>query len=172
MNYATFVQGQEPDFDGAREPMRALRDLIVECEGMIGAAGRGADVLRRAQDAFAALRARSGDIRPAEDIAFAAMIEPGFGAKPVREALEITAGALQCLSRMVPDGEARIVHFTGRWQHHGSLSVGRIIDRADAALDIDNCARCEPAPIGAGSDAEAALYEARQDCVAAIVEAG
>ncbi|HYM31831.1 MAG TPA: hypothetical protein VEU47_11050 [Candidatus Cybelea sp.] len=62
------------DFDGSREPLRALRDLIGDCE--CGAFEGNPDVLRRAQDAFTALRALFGDVRPAEDIAFAKMIEP------------------------------------------------------------------------------------------------
>jgi hypothetical protein len=60
-------------FDANTQPMRALRDLIVMCESE----GREGPLLDRARDAFTALRAIFGDVRPAEDIADEqAMIEP------------------------------------------------------------------------------------------------
>ncbi|MGJ5000535.1 hypothetical protein ACQR10_04375 [Bradyrhizobium sp. HKCCYLRH2060] len=66
------------DFDGAREPMRAIRDLIVCCEANSGFEGvEPGSKLARAQAAFTALH---GDTRPAEDIADAAMIEPSSAA--------------------------------------------------------------------------------------------
>lgn len=62
-------------FDGAREPMRALRDLIsaAEAAGWVG----DDDILSRARDGFTTLRNLFGDNRPADQIAdLEAMIEP------------------------------------------------------------------------------------------------
>ena len=78
------------DFDGAREPMRALRDLINVCEVALGSDTFGpnpdeAAVLRRAQDGFSALRRLFGDHRLAEDVADNAMVEPELGDAPAAE---------------------------------------------------------------------------------------
>lgn len=63
-------------FDPSREPMRAIRDLIIGCES-------GDDdpaILECAQAAFTVLRALFGDTRPAEEIAdVQAMIESIVG---------------------------------------------------------------------------------------------
>jgi len=118
------------DFDASREPMRAIRDLIGDCEA--GAfEGGNPDVLRRAQEAFTALRALHGDTRPGEEIAFAPMREP----KDIRGALQMTAGALQCVVQLLPAGEQHVVNFTGDWARFGSLSIASILNRADTALD-------------------------------------
>lgn len=63
-------------FDGAKEPMRALRDLINACELYFHDAPAEQETLRRAQDGFTALRKLFGDNRPGEEIADAVMIEP------------------------------------------------------------------------------------------------
>lgn len=62
-------------FNGAREPLRAIRDLIVFCEELVMTADETA-ILERAQAALTTLRAIHGDARPAEDIAAGPMVEP------------------------------------------------------------------------------------------------
>lgn len=120
-------------FDGAREPMRALRDLIVACEASdYFGLGAEADMLDRARDAFAALRAEFGDKRPSEDIAEAVMHEP----RGMREALELTAAALQTIAPLLRNGERQILTFTTRWTHIPPTTIAKILDRADAALEI------------------------------------
>jgi hypothetical protein len=82
------------NFDGAREPMRALRDLISACETVFGPDRHEQGILERAQDGLSALRKLFGDTRPAEEIAFAQMVEPPSfdpdhhpGCKKVRDAV-------------------------------------------------------------------------------------
>lgn len=128
------------DFDGAREPMRAIRDLISACEGLFGADQTSVGALRRAQDGFATLGKLFGDERPAEDIGdvfgdVQPMIEPS--AKTItdlREALALTSGALQCTAKLLPRGEKHVVIFTGDWLRIAPMSVASILDRANAAL--------------------------------------
>jgi hypothetical protein len=64
------------EFDGAREPMRALRDLINACEGIFGDDNGEQAILSRAQAGFDSLRKLFGDTRLAEDTAHGPMIEP------------------------------------------------------------------------------------------------
>jgi hypothetical protein len=68
-------------FDPACEPLRAIRDLINVCEAIFSADNAEQDIVERARTGFTTLRALFGDHRPAEDIAYAPMIEP----VPVRE---------------------------------------------------------------------------------------
>jgi hypothetical protein len=82
------------DFDGAAEPMRAIRDLISSCEGVFGADCDEDAILRRARDGFASLRKLFGDERAGEEIAEAAMIEP----KDLREPLQLCSAALQVVA--------------------------------------------------------------------------
>lgn len=81
------------DFDGAKEPMRALRDLINVCEGIFGDDNDEQAILRRAQDGFTTVRKLFGDSRPAEMIAFAAMLEPDISV------LQAADGSLEPKSR-------------------------------------------------------------------------
>jgi hypothetical protein len=73
---------RHPDaFDASREPLRALRDLVVAAEalGFDGAwtpATSGA-ILTRAQEGLARLRYLFGDERPAEAAAYGPLREPG-----------------------------------------------------------------------------------------------
>jgi hypothetical protein len=115
-------------FDATREPMRAIRDLIAQCE-LTALFIDDFEVLERAQVAFTALRKLFGDERPAEEIADAAMIEP----RDLRTALQMTTGALQTVTH----GEDRDnrISFTGRWRHLGTFSISAILDRADEALE-------------------------------------
>lgn len=65
----------------------------------------------------------------------------------LREALQLTAGALQALAaKALPKGERHVVTFTGRWADLGSKTVGEILDDADTALDRSYIAdaRAEP----------------------------
>jgi hypothetical protein len=119
------------DFDATREPMRALRDLIVACECIFGPGTEEQAVLRRAQDAFAALRAEFGDVRPSEAIAEAPMHEP----RGMREALELSAAALQVVAPLLKNGERQVLTFTTRWTHIPPTTIAKILDRADAALE-------------------------------------
>jgi hypothetical protein len=64
------------NFNGASEPMRAIRDLISACEGIFGDDNGEQVILSRAQEGFETLRKLFGDNRLAEDTAFGAMIEP------------------------------------------------------------------------------------------------
>ena len=50
-------------FDAAKEPLRAIRDLVRECEGIFDEDNEQ-HVLERARVALAALRALFGDDRP------------------------------------------------------------------------------------------------------------
>lgn len=118
------------DFDGAREPMRAIRDLINDCEAAFNC---DSDVLQRAQAAFTALRALFGDNRPGEEIADAEMWEPVASA--LQEPLQLTAGALQCVAKLLPAGETHAVIFTGRWEGFAPRTIGEILDLANAALE-------------------------------------
>src|SRR4051812_40634656 len=63
-------------FDGAREPMRALRDLIGLCEQTLWPDAEEDAIVSRAQAGFDSLRKLFGDTRLAEDSAFGPMIEP------------------------------------------------------------------------------------------------
>jgi hypothetical protein len=107
--------------------MRALRDLIVACECTFGADHGEQAILRRAQDAFTALRAEFGDTRPAEEIAEGEMHEP----RGMREALELAAGALGTVEHAFLPQKVR---FTGKWSHYGTRSISDVLDRTDAAL--------------------------------------
>jgi hypothetical protein len=117
------------DFDGGREPMRALRDLISVCEGLFSTDPGEQALLSRAQDGFTALRALFGDTRPADRIEeTAAMPEPHFGT------LALTAAALQCAAKLLPAGETHAIRFTGRWAGYAPRTVSEILDLADQAL--------------------------------------
>jgi hypothetical protein len=52
----------------------------------------------------------------------------------VVHALQLTAGALQCILDENGLDETEVVKFTGRWAHLGALPIGEILNRADAAL--------------------------------------
>ena len=62
-------------FDAAKEPLRAIRDLVRECEGIFDEDNEQ-HVLERARVALAALRALFGDDRPSEEVAYGPLIEP------------------------------------------------------------------------------------------------
>lgn len=66
-------------FDPAREPLRALRDLINSCETVFGTDPEETGILERAQAGLTALRALFGDTRPADTIndTETMAIEPG-----------------------------------------------------------------------------------------------
>jgi hypothetical protein len=124
-------------FNGAREPMRALRDLIALCELTMGVAHGGEraeqDILERAQDAFTTIRELFGDTRLAEDIGDSEqMPEPSAD---FREAFQMTAGGLQYVARLLPGGESHAVRFTGKWAGFAPQTIEQILDRANAALE-------------------------------------
>lgn len=120
-----------PDaFDGAREPMRALRDLIVICEATFTVDTGQIAALARAQAALTALRAIHGDTRPAEAIAEGHMREPDL------TLMQMLAGALLITARQLPSGEHATVVFTGDWIHLGSPKISDILDVANEALGI------------------------------------
>jgi hypothetical protein len=54
----------------------------------------------------------------------------------LRDALLLTAAALQCMARCVPDGERHTVRFIGDWQHFGKMTIGQILDRANQVLEV------------------------------------
>jgi hypothetical protein len=121
-------------FNGAPEPMRALRDLIAVCELTMGVAHGGEraeqDILERAQDGFTTLREMF--TRLAEDIGdHEQMPEPPAG---FRETFQMTAGALQCVAQLLPAGETHAVRFTGKWAGFAPQTIRQILDSADAAL--------------------------------------
>jgi hypothetical protein len=100
------------DFDGAREPMRALRDLISSCEMVFGDDNGEQDILRRAQDGFTTLRKLFGDNRLAEDTAFGSMREPPLplpdqppGCKKVRDVVITLLKQPMDADIQVDDGE-------------------------------------------------------------------
>jgi hypothetical protein len=67
------------DFDGRREPMRALRDLINLCEQTFPLENGGREeqeIIAQAQNGFTTLRKLFGDNRLAEDVAHGPMVEP------------------------------------------------------------------------------------------------
>lgn len=53
----------------------------------------------------------------------------------VVEALQLTAGALQCIADRLSAHEHHIIRFTGQWERFGTLSIGEILDRANTALE-------------------------------------
>jgi hypothetical protein len=52
----------------------------------------------------------------------------------LRQALQLTAGALQALAKKLPRGERHVVSFTHNWADLGSMTVAEILDGADTAL--------------------------------------
>jgi len=52
-------------------------------------------------------------------------------------ALQLTAGALQCVAQMLPEGDKHVIHFTGEWSHLGSLPIWNILDLANGVLETD-----------------------------------
>lgn len=123
------------EFNGAKEPMRALRDLIDFCEATMGSTHGGDPaeqaILARAQDGFTTLRKLFGDARLAEDINRRdEMIEPA----DLIDAFQVTAGALQCIAPLLPAREHHLIRFTGEWSRFGTQTVGAILNRANAAL--------------------------------------
>lgn len=74
-NLGAAPQPASNNFDGSLEPMRALRDLINECEAITPFVC-DQHILRRAKDGLTALRAFHGDLRPAEDVGDGPMVEP------------------------------------------------------------------------------------------------
>lgn len=136
------------DFDGAAEPMRALRDLISACEAVFGADNGEDQLLARAQAGFTTLRRLFGDTRTGEEIAFAETSEPGEWAIPTVEALELAAGALQCVAKLLPGGESHTVTFTGQWSGYAPRTLQDILDHADAALEMTRTPACPAKPEG------------------------
>ncbi|MDI1265010.1 MAG: hypothetical protein PS018_17305 [bacterium] len=116
------------DFNGASEPMRAIRDLISACEAVFGPDAEEQGILARAQAGFTTLRGLHGDTRPAEDIGQADLREPDFAT------LQMTAGALRCVARMLPEGERHVIVFTGAFAHLSTPTISDILDMANDAL--------------------------------------
>lgn len=125
------------DFNGAREPMRAIRDLITYCEVTSGACSAGElALLSRAQAGFTTLRRLHGDNRTGEEIAEAAMIEPQmYRAPDLLEALQMTSGALRSMEHLSFVDPQRPIRFTGDWERFGTLTIGDILDHANGVLD-------------------------------------
>lgn len=126
-------------FNGAAEPMRAIRDLIVACETVFGGDDEYEQgYLNRARDGFTALRKLFDDSRPAEEIAEAEMIEPRIANVPALiNALQMTSGALRLFERMacVEAPAERVITFTGDFAHLGKLTLPDILDHANMALE-------------------------------------
>jgi hypothetical protein len=132
MNTSLHTPVMGEDFDAAREPMRAIRDLIVACESVFGADCGEDEILTRAQAGFSALRAEFGDMRPSDQIGeVAAMHEP----RGMREALQLAAGALRTMEHMSLVDPQQPIRFTGAWSHLGTLSISSILDRTNDALE-------------------------------------
>lgn len=122
-------------FDGAHEPMRAIRDLISMCEAYRDIDPQDNAIIERAQAGFTTLRKLLGDDRPAEEIADGRMVEPQMRKEPdLLDALRLTAGALNCIALKHTAGDKHVVTFTGAWARFGSRTIGSILDHADAAL--------------------------------------
>jgi len=163
------INDTAPDFNGAAEPMRALRDLINLVEATVFDAEEEA-IITRAQAAFTVLRALHGDARPAEEIAFAAMREPD------RATLQLTSGALRAVAAMLPDGERHVIHFTGRFAYLGSPPIAAILDVANAALEgmpevaCANLRRLTGADLSAEALAEAEAFASTEATVATAMQ--
>lgn len=80
-------------FDATLAPLRAIRDLISACEMIFGADNGEQRLLERAQTGFAALRARFGDHRPNDAVAFEMPIEPAGPIAVHAAAAELLAAA-------------------------------------------------------------------------------
>lgn len=119
-------------FNGASEPMRALRDLIALCELTMRTDAHQETILQRARDGFTVLRRVFGDERPAEEIADAAMIEP----RDMRSALQLTAGALSNVAPCIRLREQTEIRFNGAFAHFGTKTIKAILDQANEALEI------------------------------------
>lgn len=118
-------------FDPRREPMRALRDLIVACESSDDfGLGAEATVLERAQSAFAMLRAIHGDTRPAEDVEAGPMIEPATASSIAAriDALQLAADALRAIQRQSMFDPQRPIRLTN------PLAISDVLDRINSAL--------------------------------------
>lgn len=122
-------------FDATREPLRAIRDLISMCEAYRDIDPQDNATIERAQEAFTALRRLFGDNRPNEAVSMECPVEPAVASVPVLlKALQLTAGALQCVAPLLPKGERHVVVFTGKWDRFGRQSVGGILACANIAL--------------------------------------
>jgi hypothetical protein len=123
-------------FNGAAEPMRAIRDMIVLFEQHVLFID-DQEYLDRARDAFTALRKLFGDERPAEDIADAAMIEPPVkSVAALTTALQSASGALYLFERHALIDPNEPIKFTSeKWAHLGTLTLSQIIDQANEALE-------------------------------------
>lgn len=89
------------------------------------------------EDLLAELEARKST--PSERLAVAASETKSFDMvrdyQAMKEALQLTAAALQCTSRTLPNREEHTIRFTGEWSRFGSMSIGQILDRANQALE-------------------------------------
>jgi hypothetical protein len=126
-------------FDPTREPMRAIRDLIMLCELTISA-DHGGDaeeqaILECAQAGFTHIRKLFGDNRLAEQIAVGPMIEPDIASVPaLTRALQMASGALRLMERRALFDPQEPIRFTGKWGHFGTLTISDILDQANEAL--------------------------------------
>lgn len=71
----------------------------------------------------------------ATDAANAALIVKAVNShEALVAALEWTAGAVAGMAKGLELPEHAELTFTGKWAHHGSMTIGAILDAADAAL--------------------------------------
>jgi hypothetical protein len=118
-------------FDATKEPLRAFRDLVAACEGIFGTDWpEEVAVLERAQTALATLRARYGDARPNEDVAFGPLIEP----PTLRVASDEGAQALYVALEDVCDGHPALDVVTAT---HSVMAcaIAAIHPQLDKAID-------------------------------------
>lgn len=53
----------------------------------------------------------------------------------LREALQLAAGALDAVSKTLPDRGRHAIRFTGEWASLRSMTISEILDKSDAALE-------------------------------------
>lgn len=93
------------NFDATKEPLRALRDLVVAAESIFdGDNGEGA-LLDRARDGLDTLRRLFGDARPADQVAYGPMREPvAMTIRILKYAAALRKMAVVSFNRHPPEG--------------------------------------------------------------------
>lgn len=71
------------------------------------------------------------------------VLDPELAA--MQEALQMVAGALQCVAKLLPEREQHVVNFTGDWSRFGSLTLTAILDRANLALEPERVTEADHA---------------------------
>lgn len=65
---------------------------------------------------------------------------------PLVETLQLAAAALQSLVDALEISESERIKFTGEWSRFGTLTIGEVLDRTNAALDPARCRLNTAAP--------------------------